>query len=271
MIELIFSRGRIGDKTLQTIEGALLTAQALEDRFGIKGVPVGKFFPPVEDNWHASLLQANETLAGLREAITKTIECGNGNPTVMVFNTCSASLASLPVVARYNPDIVVLWCDAHGDFNTPEISKTGYLGGMVLAATCGFWDSGYGSGLRPEQVILLGAHDIDRGERQLLQESGVRLIPPVEVTPEKVLNEIGGANVWVHVDWDVLEPGFVPADYQVPGGLLLSQLQEVFKAIPANRVKGLELAEFKAPADEQVTKAALSDILDTVKALLKCA
>jgi arginase family enzyme len=266
IFDLIFSQGRIGDKTAQTIKGAALTAQALERQYGIKGISVGKFFPPANDDWRISLPQAEETLAGLRQAITASIE--GGNPTIMASNTCSASLATLPVVAHYRPDIVVLWCDAHGDFNTPDTSETGYLGGMVLAAACGLWDSGHGAGLRPDQVILIGAHDIDSAERKLLREAGVRIIPPAEVTPEAVSGAINGASVWVHVDWDVLEPGFIPADYQVSGGLLLKQLQAVFKVIPANQVMGIELAEFKAPANERSTEAALSNILDTVADLL---
>jgi arginase len=35
-----------------------------------------------------------------------------------------------------------------------------------------------------------------------------------------LLAAIDGANVWIHIDWAVLEPGFVPTDYNVPGGLL---------------------------------------------------
>ena len=87
-----------------------------------------------------------------------------------------------------------------------------------------------GAGLKPEKVILVGAHDIDQAEGDLLRDAGVRIIPPAEVTPETVLSGIGDASVWIHVDWDVLEPGFVPADYKVPGGLLPTQIQAIFEA-----------------------------------------
>jgi arginase/N-omega-hydroxy-L-arginine amidinohydrolase len=98
----------------------------------------------------------------LGEAVAASI--GSGKLPVMVANTGSASLASLPVVARTFADAVVLWIDAHGDFNTPATTDTGYLGGMVLAAACGLWDSGHGAGLRPEQTIIVGARDIDGDE-----------------------------------------------------------------------------------------------------------
>jgi arginase len=267
MFDLIVSQGRVADRTARTIKGAALTARALESRYGAKGHYVGKAAPPADDDWRVSLPQARETLVELGRAIAASIE--GGNLLVMVANTCSASLASLPIVARDHPDAVVLWIDAHGDFNTPETTDTGYLGGMVLSAACGLWDSGHNAGLRPAQVVLIGARDIDRAEGELLSEAGVRIIRPTEATPETVLSAIGGARVWIHLDWDVLEPGFVDADYKVPGGMLPSQLRAIFEAIPSAQLAGIELAEFQAPTDDGSSDAALSNILDTVAPLFE--
>ena len=61
-----------------------------------------------------------------------------------------------------------------------------------------------------------------------------------------------------------LEPGFVPADYQVPDGVLPAQLRAIFAAIPREQVLGVELAEFNAPVDEASSDNALSIILDIV-------
>ncbi len=267
MIELIVSQGRVADRTARTIIGAALTAQALEQKYtNIKGQHVGKAALPASDPWQMSLLQAKQTLTELAQAVNQSIK--NNSFTIMVSNTCPASLASLPVVAREYPDAVVLWIDAHGDFNTPEITDTGYLGGMVLAATCGLWESGHGAGLRPENVILLGARDIDKAEKELLQKSGVRIISPTEATPEIVLKAINDAHVWIHIDWDVLEPGFVPADYEVPNGLLPDQLCTIFKTLPSEKILGIELAEFNAPIDVESSNKALSIILDIVAPIL---
>jgi arginase/N-omega-hydroxy-L-arginine amidinohydrolase len=267
MFDLIVSQGRVADRKARTIEGAARTALALERRYGTKGHSIGKASPPADDDWRVSLPQAGETLVGLSRAIASSIE--GGNLPVIVANTCSASLASLPIVARDHPDAVVLWIDAHGDFNTPETTDTGYLGGMVLSAACGLWDSGHGAGLRPEQVILIGARDIDQAEGELLRGAGVRIIPPIEATPETVLSAISGARVWIHVDWDVLEPGFVPADYKIPGGMLPAQLRAIFEAVPPAQLVGIELAEFQAPTDDGSSEAALSIILDTVAPLFE--
>jgi arginase family enzyme len=45
----------------------------------------------------------------------------------------------------------VVWLDAHGDFNTPAITISGYLGGMALAMLTGRAPGLFGEtlGLRP--------------------------------------------------------------------------------------------------------------------------
>lgn len=266
MFDLIVSQGRIADKTARTIEGAARTAKVLKARYGATSQSVGEFSPPASDDWTASLPQAQGTLKGLSQAITASIH--DSNLPVMLANTCSASLASLPVVAKEYPHAVVLWIDAHGDFNTPETTDSGYLGGMVLAAGCGLWDSGHGSGLNPKQVVLVGARDIDQTERELLRDASVRVISPEDATPSTVLEAINGKQVWIHIDWDVLEPGFVPADYKVTGGMMPKQLIAILEAISPEQLVGFELAEFQAPTDEASIEDALSNILDIVTPLL---
>jgi len=164
---------------------------------------------------------------------------------------------------------MVLWVDAHGDFNTPDTSESGYLGGMVLGAACGQWNSGYGAGLKPSQVALVGVHDIDGEERDLLINAGVQIVPPNNVNPEALQKIIGDSKVWIHIDWDVLEPGQIPADYKVSGGLLLPELIRTFELIPSDQILGLELAEFSADEiDSKENKLAISNILSVVNALL---
>lgn len=262
MLELIVSQGRIADRAAGMIEGAARTALALERRYGLTRRSIGTPAPPANDNWRVSLPQARDMLARLRAAVVHSIE--TKSLTVMLANTCSASLATLPVVARDLPDAVVLWIDAHADFNTPNTTESGYLGGMVLAGACGQWDSGHGAGLRAEQAILVGTRDVDPGERELLNAAGVRIIPPAQVTSENVLKAIDGAPVWIHIDWDVLEPGYLPADYSVPDGLLPSQIRALFESIPLTQLRGIELAEFNATADADSNDKAVEVIMDVV-------
>jgi arginase family enzyme len=262
MIELIVSQGRVADREPRMIEGAARVARALEQRHGLTGRWIGVPAPAAADDWSVSLPQAEETLTGLGRAVGESIR--NGSRTVMISNTCPASIGTLPVVARELPDAVVLYIDGHGDFNTPETTGTGYLGGMVLAAACGLWDSGHGAGLPTSQAVLVGARDIDEAEAELIARAGVRVIPPKETTAENILDAIGDRPVWVHIDWDVLEPGHVPADYTVPDGLLPEQIRTVFDTIPRAQLRGVELAEFNASLDEEQNERALAVILDMI-------
>lgn len=262
MIELFVSQGRVADKTARTIIGAESTGAAIREKWGRDIHYVGEPFPSAVDDWTVSLPQAGDNLECLATAIRTSLE--SGNLPIIASNTCPASLATLPVVARFEPRAVVLWIDAHGDFNTPETTTSGYLGGMVLSAACGLWNSGHGAGLSPTQTFLLGARDIDEFESDLLDAAGVRVIKVADVTPQTIKGLIKDSPVWVHIDWDVMEPGYIPADYAVAGGLLPSQLKKCLAAIPLHQLVGIELAEFKAPMDRIECESAISHILNII-------
>lgn len=263
---LIVSQGRIGDREDGAIKGAALLAQAIATETGLENpAPIGSPSPARKDDWRDCLPQARETLQALQAAVSGALE--NGKVPLLVANTCAASLATLPVAAATHPDAVVLWIDAHGDFNTPEVTQTGYLGGMVLAAACGLWQSGHGAGLNPARIVIAGARDIDTAEDELLRRHGVTVLAPAASSPEKIRAAIGAAPVWVHIDWDALEPGYVPADYSVPDGLLPADLRDILAAIPAAQIAGVELAEFNASGDHAADAVALAGIFEIIAPL----
>jgi arginase family enzyme len=101
------------------------------------------------------------------------------------------------------PDVRVLWLDAHGDFNTPRTTTSGYLGGMCLAGACGRWDSGFDGRFDPAEVIMVGVRDLDAGERAELDLAGVARVERFA----QVADAVDGADVYVHVDLDVLDVG----------------------------------------------------------------
>ena len=181
---LIISQGRVADRTDGALRGARAAGDALAGYLGVEAAVVGEPSPAADDDWSAALPAAQSTLEGLRDAVAGSLDAG-ATP-LLLTNTCAASLGTLPTAAARFPDAVVLWIDAHGDFNTPQTTESGYLGGMVLAAACGLWDSGHGAGLNPEQVIVVGGRDIDPAEAELLAGAGVRVLPPAESSPERV-------------------------------------------------------------------------------------
>ena len=74
---------------------------------------------------------------------------------------------------------VLVWLDGHGDFNIPETSPSGFLGGMPLAMMVGRGDPAFGRsvGLTPiseQDVWLVGARDIDPPEQETYRTPGSR-------------------------------------------------------------------------------------------------
>ncbi|MHA3019645.1 arginase family protein [Mycobacterium sp. BMJ-28] len=264
MIDLIVSTGRVADRVDGLGLGALLTGQALERRYGVEARFVGVNAQIEQDDWEKSLPAAATTLSAVQEEVKRSLSVPD-RTTLMVASTCPTSLASLPVVAQQIPDVTVLWIDGHADFNTPNTTESGYLGGMVLAAACGLWDSGYGAGISPSRVIVAGARDIDPAEKVLLASAGVSVLGPAEATPDAIRELTGSSDVWIHIDWDVLEPGYIPAEYALPNGLVPVQVREILECIPPKQVRGLELAEFLPPANETVRTHALETILRTIE------
>lgn len=265
--QLICSQGRVGDRTERMLEGAKLTAEELSQRYQLTPNYIGRRSPAKIDDWSVALPEAQTTLDKLQTELSRCLSSIK-QPVIFASNTCSASLATLPIVAYNFPDIKVLWIDAHSDFNTPETTESGYLGGMVLAATCGLWDSGYGSGIKPSNVALIGVHDIDDKEQNIVTELGLLHISPTELTSKSVIDFIGDSSVWVHIDWDVLDPGQVPADFKVKGGLQHSQLLDLFSSLPKGQIKGLELAEFCADSySSEANSKGLDLITQAVDAL----
>jgi arginase/N-omega-hydroxy-L-arginine amidinohydrolase len=264
---LIVSQGRVADRTDGALVGARRTAEALSTLLNLTPSIVGTPSAAATDDWSVALPAAEPTLTGLRDAVRGAIDAGA--VPLLATNTCAASLGTLPTVAEKHPDAVVLWIDAHGDFNTPASTESGYLGGMVLAAACGLWDSGHGAGLNPHQVIVVGGRDIDLAEGELLSGAGVTVVPPGESTPERITELVAGRPVWIHVDWDVLEPGYIPAAYRVGAGLLPHQIAAIFAALPVDAVRGVELAEFEAGDADVPERVSIELILETFQQLLR--
>lgn len=264
---LIVSQGRVADRTDGALVGARRVAAAVSDLLDLAPQIIGVPTASTVDDWSVALPEASDTLSGLRQAVQTAIAAGT--TPLLITNTCAASLGTLPTVAERHPDAVVLWIDAHGDFNTPSTTESGYLGGMVLAAACGLWESGHGAGLDPRQVIVVGGRDIDPAEAELLDDAGVTVLAPEESTPDRVVELVAGRPVWIHVDWDVLEPGYIPAAYRVGGGLLPHQIAALFAALPAGSVRGVELAEFEAGDSEVPERVSVELIVETLQHLLR--
>ena len=88
---------------------------------------------------------------------------------------------------RQNAKIGLMWFDAHADFNTPQISPSGNVHGMPMAAIMGYGPIelthifGFSPKIQPERAVMIGIREVDPQERELVKSSGVRVFTMKEI------------------------------------------------------------------------------------------
>ena len=260
-VSLVGLHCRTSDRTPGAERGVTELETLVAKRLGREPRLIGTFAGPRESGWKDDLRDGRGCLleAGgqVEDALT------GGNVPVLLAAECSIGLTTLPTVHRHRPDARVLWLDAHGDFNTPDTSPSGYLGGMALAGAAGRWDAGLTPDrIDPEQVVLAGVRDLDGDERAALEGSSVTVIgsSPVE-TLVAVSNALDRAPVYVHLDVDVIDPEQMPAQFPAPGGLAAEKVFDVLEAVAeTSELVGLEVTAFEAPEDPE-ERALLAEII----------
>ena len=78
-----------------------------------------------------------------------------------------------------------------------------------------------------------------------MDDGTIAVVPVSDDMAERLKQLIDGRPVYVHFDCDVLEPGTVPTDYLVPGGMTLTQLNECAQVLASGNVVGIEIAELE--------------------------
>jgi arginase family enzyme len=192
------------------------------------------------------------------------------NTPVVLAGDCSVCMTTLPAALRERPEAKVLWLDAHGDFNTPESTPSGFLGGMALAGACGLWETGLAEPISPGSVVLAGVRDLDPDERVLLERSDAIVIgASVLETLVAVKNALDGAPVYVHLDVDVLDPEGAPVQDPVSGGLAADKLFDVLEAVVEDsELVGLEVTAFDMPDDPDERDRAADLVMHVIEPLL---
>jgi len=153
----------------------------------------------------------------------------------------NCNLAALGALGGLGPGTAVLWLDAHGDFNTPETSPSGYFDGMTLAVATGRCFRGAASGfdglepLADERIALLGVRDLDPPEERALAASGMIRLTAAELARLAALLAAwaaAGLRLYLHIDLDVLDPKELVANpWAVPGGLSRDELADVLGTV----------------------------------------
>ena len=258
--------GRAGDHNDRAMTGSPAIAAELTRRLGTAAAVVGSPAVPLNSDWRTELDAALPALTVMREWYESILSSGQRPATAL--SRCAVALATLPAVATYRPDAVVVWFDAHADINTPDTTNTGYLGGLALSGPLGFWDSGLGGGLMPGNVILAGSRDIDLAEQDLIEKTDLSVVPPGPRFASRLAAAVAGRPVYVHIDCDVLDPDIVPTDYKVPGGLTLVELHDATAELASAEVVGVEIGEFEASGTFERTRTGARALMDSIEPIL---
>jgi arginase len=139
----------------------------------------------------------------------------------------------------------MLWLDAHPDFNTPETTRSGSLGGMPVAVATGRalrrmrLDAHLDPPLSDRYIVMGGVRLIDPLEQQLLDQSRIEQLSVDDLRnmTQAVFAQLDRLSrltdkIYVHIDMDVLDPREVMGHgNKVPNGPSSEQLANLFEAI----------------------------------------
>jgi arginase len=209
-----------------------------------------------DDWWHSEIQTSFELMRMLSIAVEQARKAEQ-LPIVLAGN-CNSAVGT---IAGLGSEVGVAWFDAHGDFNTPETTTSGFLDGTAVAIITGrCWKQLTATipGFRhiaDERVCIVGARDIDALERGLLADSNVDVIAPDKIRSDlpRTLNSIGQHvdEMYVHLDLDVLDAQVASANkFAVSGGLTIEDVEYALSQIAQTfRIAGVTLSAYDPTAD----------------------
>ena len=126
----------------------------------------------------------------------------------------------------------LVFIDAHGDFNVPETTLSGMLGGMPVAIAAGHAlhnirnTTGLAEPLPMNHIVWGGVRDLDpleadRFTEYEVQQFSVQDIRELSANLKKQMRDLSDRVdvIYVHIDMDVLDPAEVPGhNLTVPDG-----------------------------------------------------
>ena len=255
LIGVPYDSGRRGERLGA---GPDVLSRALEPRLREAGHAVQRVtIEPSAGTWRAEIGTAFDLARGVARAVDAARAAG-AFPLVLSGNCGPAAIGCVATEG----DPAVFWFDAHGDFNTPDTTVSGFLDGMALAAVTGrCWPqlARAVTGFRPvreDAVVLVGARDLDPLETRALEMSRVRRVPLESMRPE-LSAEIGlvaetCVGAYVHLDLDVLDPSQGRMNsYAAPDGLSREDVAWAIREIAESFfVFGAALTAFDPGSDQ---------------------
>lgn len=206
-----------------------------------------------------------------------------GGVSVVLSGNCNGALGTIAGLG--SSSTAVLWFDAHGEYETPETTRSGFLDGMGLAIGTGAcWRNlsqqivGF-KPTPPKQITLVGVRQLGTEEERNLGRSGIHVIPAESVRQQTHLDALKAAAeaarhctaLYIHFDLDALDSDLASWNsWTSPGGLSVEQIAGVVREFASRLPIGaLGFASYEpaADGDEKGAQAAGKLLLACMEAL----
>ncbi|AQZ12057.1 CAR1 (YPL111W) [Zygosaccharomyces parabailii] len=149
----------------------------------------------------------------------------------------SIAMGTVSAVLEKHPDAGLIWIDAHADINTLQGTESGNLHGCPVSFLLGLNKEAPGklswvpNKLHPSKIVYIGLRDLDRPEKRIIKELGIKAFSMYHVDRyginqviEMALQHLGNGPVMCSYDVDAIDPQYVPATgTPVRGGLTLRE------------------------------------------------
>ena len=140
--------------------------------------------------------------------------------------------------------IGLVWFDAHGDFNTPQTTISGMLGGMPVAVCAGLACPNWRRGshiiapLPTDQILMVDVRNLDPAEEQLIRATGIQVAAAAPGFPGDDLRQAVADLaarcdlLYLHIDSDILDEAYVPNHgTREPNGPDMAQVQAAIETV----------------------------------------
>ncbi len=209
------------------LRGLAAGARALRDaglreRLAASGITIDRIVEPEmpHDRTPEDRIEALGVFNGvIATAVQESI--ASGSKPVLAGGTCShlpGMLGGLQRALRPETRLGLLWLDAHGDFNTPNTTLTGRLGGMPVAVAAGLchapWREGAGMAgpLPTSRIMMVDVRNLDPDEERLIRATDVRIVKAQQANALQEVASFASSleALYVHIDADILDASLQP-------------------------------------------------------------
>lgn len=216
------------------------------------------------------VVEANQKLADMVDR-----EISKGYFPLIFGGDHSIAIGSLAGISKHYENLGVIWYDAHGDLNTAETSPSGNIHGMPLAASLGLGNEkltmigGYAPKIESENIVIIGARSLDPGERELIENKGIKVFTMHEIdrigmpkVMEEAIAYLQDRTDGVHLSLDVdgLDPSEAPGvGTPVIGGMTYRESHLAMEMLAeAEIITSAEFVEVNPILDEKNKTAILA-------------